>query len=90
MRIYNTTTETCKVYSHNVRGKCIKFLAIAGIFWNFGGGLKLQGITKKFHLYISGKIYLVMVSARNLKKNEKSKYKSVPFFSLFLAIERKP
>ena len=30
----------CQVYSHNVKKKCIKFLAIAGIFWNFGGSLK--------------------------------------------------
>ena len=53
-------TETCQVYSHDVKQKCIKFTAIPTIFWNFGGGLKLQGITKKFHLYISGKIYWLL------------------------------
>ena len=40
--------ETCQVYSHNVKEKCIKFPAILGIFWNFGGSLKSQGITKNF------------------------------------------
>ena len=53
----------------------------------FGGGLKLQGITKKkFHLYIPGKL---LVTAENLKVNEQSKHKSVPIF-LFIAIKRKP
>ena len=47
-----------KVY---VKEKCSKFLAIPGIFWNFFDGLKSQGITKKFHLYISGNIYLPLL-----------------------------
>ena len=33
-----------------------KMYWISGIFWIFCGGLKLRGITKKFYLYISGKI----------------------------------
>ena len=40
----------------------------------FGGRLKLQGITKKFHLYISGKN--ILATAGNLKANEQSKHKS--------------
>ena len=54
-------TETFQVYSHNVKEKCIKFLAIPGIFWNCFHGLKSQGITKKFHLYISGNIYWLLL-----------------------------
>ena len=40
----------CQVYLHNVKGKCIKFLAKREYFGIFGGGMKLQGITKKFHI----------------------------------------
>ena len=60
MKIYNSRAESCQVYSHDAKEKCIEFPAIPGIFWNFCGGLKLQGITKKFHLYISGKIYWLL------------------------------
>ena len=49
----------CQVYLHNVKGKCIKFLAKREYFGIFGGDMKLQGITKKFtlSLNISGKNY---------------------------------
>ena len=55
-----TTLKLARFIQYNVKGKCIKFPAIPGIFWNFCGGLKLQGITKKFHLYISGEIYWLL------------------------------
>ena len=32
----------------------------------------------------------LLATARNLKVNEQTKYKSVPIFLLFLAVERKP
>jgi len=38
----NYCTETCQVYSHNVKGKCIKFPEKREHFGIFGGGLKLQ------------------------------------------------
>ena len=60
MRIYNTALKLNQVYSHDVKKKSIEFSVIPGIFWNFCGGLKLQGIRKKFHLYISGKIYWLL------------------------------
>ena len=90
MRIYNSRAESCQVYSHDVKEiqTCIEFPAIPGIFWNFCSGLKLQGLTKKFHLYISRKNLLA--TAGYLKVNEKTKYKSVPIFLLFLVVERKP
>ena len=50
--------------------KCIKFPEIPGIFWNFGGSLKLQGITTKS----------TSISEEKLMVNEQTKYKSVPFF----------
>ena len=75
------------VYSHNVKGKCVKFPEKREHFRMFGCGLKLQGITKKFHHYISGKNFLS--TARNLKVNEQSKYKSVLIFILFQAIKVK-
>ena len=88
MRIYNSRAETCQVYSHDVKEKCIEFPAIPGIFWNFCGGLKLQGITKKIpSLYLRKNL---LATAGNLKVNEQTKYKSVPIFLLFLAVERKP
>ena len=46
-------------------------------FWNFGGSEKLQGITKKFHRYISGKNYWLLPAG--CRQNEQTK-KSVPFF----------
>ena len=45
-------------------------------FGIFGGGLKLQGVTKKNPpLYLRKKL---SGTAGNLKVNEQSKYKSVP------------
>ena len=79
-------TETCQVYSYNVKEKCIKFPAIVGVFWNFGGGLKL-------HYKTIPPLYLrksLLATAGNLKVNEQSKYKSGPFLFLSLGIERKP
>ena len=61
---------------------------IPGIFWNFCCGLKLQGIKK-----IIPPLYLrenLLATAGNLKVNAQTKYKSVPIFLLFLAVERKP
>ena len=56
-------------------------------FGIFGGGLKLQGITKKFHFYLRKNL---LATAGNLKVNDQTKYKSVPIFWLFLAVEKKP
>ena len=44
-------------------------------------------LQKKFHLYIRKSL---LATAGNLKVNEQSKYKSVPFLFLSLGIERKP
>ena len=68
------------MYSHNVKEKCIEFLAIPGIFW--------EGHFKKHSLLYFRKNLLA--TAGNLKVNEQTKYKSVPIFLLFLAVERKP
>ena len=65
-----------------------KMYWIPGIFCNFCGRLKLQGISKKIPL-----LYLrknVLATAGNLRVNEQTKYKSVPIFLLFIAVERKP
>ena len=57
-------------------------------FGIFGGGLKLQGVTKKNPpLYLRKKL---SGTAGNLKVNEQSKYKSVPILFLFLVIEGMP
>ena len=56
-------------------------------FGIFGGGLKLQGITKNPPLYLTKKLPGI---ARNLKINEQFKYKSVQILYLFLVIEGKP
>ena len=65
----------------------LKLPAMREHFGIFGGGLKLQGITKKStsisHEKLPG-------TARNLKVNEQSKYKSVQILFLFLVIEGKP
>ena len=60
LRLCWTVLKLARFIQYNVKGKSIKFPAIPGIFWNFCGGLKLQGITKKFHLYISGEIYWLL------------------------------
>ena len=88
MRIYNNALKLARFFSHDVKEKYTEFPAIPGIFWNFCGGLKLEGITKKIPpLYLRKKL---VATVGNLKVNEQTKYKSVPIFLLFLAVERKP
>ena len=62
-----------------MKENCIEFPAIPGIFWNFCGGLKLQGITNKKipPLYLRKNL---LATAGNLNVNEQTKYKSVQFF----------
>ena len=57
-------------------------------FGNFFGGLKSPGITKKFHLYISGKIY--WLTARNLKVNENLSIGQLQSFFIPSYDKRKP
>ena len=56
--------ETCQVHLHNVKEKRLKFPLTRKHFEIFGGSGKLQGITKKLHLYIKKKS---PCTARNLK-----------------------
>ena len=56
--------------------------------WEFLRWPEVTGHFKKIPL-----LYLrknVLATAGNLKVNEQTKYKSVPIFLLFLAVERKP
>ena len=79
-----------QVYSHNVKEKCIKFPAIPGNYLKiFLAAWSHQALQKNSSgLYISGKIY--WLTARNLKVNEQSKYRSSPIFFIPSLIKRKP
>ena len=61
---------------------------MAGIFWNFWRRPEVIEHYKKIPpLYLRKSL---LPTAGNLKVNEQSKYKSVPFLFLSLGIERKP
>ena len=87
MRIYNTVLKLAR-FIHIVMEKCIKFPALPGIFWNFWRRPEVTAHYKKIPpLYLRKNL---LATAWNLKVNEQTKYKSVPIFLLFLAVERKP
>ena len=86
MRIYNTALKLAR-FIHIVMEKCIKFPALPGIFWNFWRRPEVTAHYKKIPpLYLRKNL---LATAGNLKVNEQTKYKSVPTFLLFLAVERK-
>ena len=90
MKIYNTALKLSQFIHIMLRKIVLNSGQFLEYFWNFCGGLKLQGITNKKipPLYLRKNL---LATAGNLNVNEQTKYKSVPIFLLlFLAIERKP
>ena len=68
-----------------MKGKCIKFPAKREYFEIFGRGMKLQGITKKFHIVSISQEKIIGFNCWEFK----GKCSQVQFF-LFLAIKGKP
>ena len=65
------------IIAQSLKGKHLKFPAMKKHFGIFGGGLKLQGITKNPPLYLTKKLPSI---ARNLKINEQSKHSQLPLW----------
>ena len=85
MRIYNTALILARFIIHMMKRKNV--LNSRNIL-EFLRRPEVTGHFKKIPL-----LYLrknVLATAGNLRVNEQTKYKSVPIFLLFIAVERKP
>ena len=85
MRIYNTALILVRFIIHMMKRKTV--LNSRNIL-EFLRRPEVTGHFKKIPL-----LYLrknVLATAGNLRVNEQTKYKSVPIFLLFIAVERKP
>ena len=67
-----------------MKGKCIKFPAKREYFAIFGGGMKLQGITKKFHIVFISQEKIIGFNCWESKVN------AVKYNFFILAIKGKP
>ena len=60
MRIDNTALKLARFIHIMLRKSVLNSWQFSEYFGIFFDGLKSQGITKKFHLYISGRIYWLL------------------------------
>ena len=87
MRIYNTALKLARFIHIMYRKTGLNSRQLPEYFGIFAAAWSYRALQKIPPLYLRKNL---LATAGNLKVNEQTKYKSVPIFLLFLAVERKP